>query len=185
MSPHRKRQPPLDQHRASTPGTPNEFGISAAAYPDGRIAVLLSHYPELSGGDFEEVLHFVRRARRAELQRLRSSEVVRVKLERFLVDQRSLLRRDGERIIWTISAIAIMLFMCWLLWDQRPQPLTQRPPATILSATASGLAMAAHGEAGGDARDARQAGKNVAVKGGIVVHAGNLQPQHVVAGTGQ
>lgn len=184
MSPRpKKRHSALEQRRKKSRHRPNEFGISAAAYPDGRIAVLLSHYPELSKPDFDEVVRFIRKARPAQLQRLRSSEAVRTNLDRFLVDQRALLPTDRERVTWTIFAIAILLFLCWLFWDQRPHPLAPRAPATVLSAAASGLAMGPHSEARSNARNPRQPGQNVAMKRGIVLHAGDLQSQHVVAST--
>ena len=134
MSPRpRKRRSALEQRRNKNRYKPNEFGISAAAYPHGRIAVLLSNYPELTKPHFDEVLHFIRKARPAELQRLRSSARARANLERFLADQHALLATGRERITWTIVAIAMLLSLCWLFWDQRPHPLAQHAPGTETS----------------------------------------------------
>ncbi|MES1972903.1 MAG: hypothetical protein V4472_10630 [Pseudomonadota bacterium] len=103
----------------------NEFDISAAAFPDGRIAVLLLRYPDISRAEFAAVLDFIKGARPSQLRRLRSRDVVHLKLERFLVEQQQLITSARERLVWTAAAIVMMLLLCWLLWDVRPQPLAR------------------------------------------------------------
>lgn len=110
----KKRASALGPRRERPRRRSNEFSISAAAYPDGRIAVLLSRYPELSDAEFKEVLGFIRKARASELRRLRSSGQVGVKLDRFLVDYRDLLTSRRERFTWTAVAILMLLLMSWL-----------------------------------------------------------------------
>ena len=152
----KKRAAALTSRRERPRRRSNEFSISAAAYPDGRFAVLLSRYPELSDADFKEVLGFIRKARASELRRLRSSGQVGVKLDRFLVDHRDLLPSRRERFTWTTVAILMLLLMSWLFWDRRPHPLSQRQTSTWSIEAASGLPVTPHREAGSDPRHARQ-----------------------------
>lgn len=112
------------QHAKRASGKMNEFGISAAAYPHGRVAVLLSRYPALRPSEFEEVLQFVRRARPGQLQRLRSSAVVSTKLDDFLAQEHYQLMSFRERVVWTTTAVLMILALCWAFWAQRPHPIT-------------------------------------------------------------
>lgn len=138
----------LQPRRKKTRRRHNEFGFSAAAYPDGRIAVLLARYPELSHTDFREVLAFVRKATPTQLRRLRSSEVVRSKLDQFLCDHQIVPARRLINSAQIAVAIITIFLMCWLFWEHRPQPLSPRANAAVLANAASGLAMASHSEAG-------------------------------------
>ncbi|RYY26707.1 MAG: hypothetical protein EOP62_09720 [Sphingomonadales bacterium] len=147
MSPRKKRGSAGVHRRRKSRAGYSEFGIEAAAYPDGRIAVLLSRYPELERADFEDVVRFIKNARPAQLRRLRSSEPVRTKLERFMREQHRHLSTRRERLASTAVAILMILLLCWLFWDARPQPLSQRKPQAVLGAAPSPLAVAAHGEA--------------------------------------
>lgn len=171
MSPRlKKRGSAAVQRRRMARPRHNEFGIGAAAYPDGRIAVLLSRYPDLERADFDEVVRFVRNARPAQLRRLRSSEPVRTKLERFMEEQHRHLATKRERLVWTAAAILMILLICGLFWGVRPQPLSHRPPPAEVSARASPLTMASHGEARSYARDAGKPREHVAVERRIVLH---------------
>lgn len=150
MSPRLTKRASAVKNRRRSRQRHNEFGISDAAYPDGRIAVLLSRYPELSGTDFNEVLEYIRKARPSHLRRLRSSELVRTKLDRFLVDQRELLTTPRERFTWTAVAILTILLMCWFFWNKRPHPLSPRTPVVQTDGSSSGFAMTSHREARGN-----------------------------------
>lgn len=115
------------RHAKTASGDMNEFGISAAAYPHGRVAVLLSRYPALRSPEFDEVLQFVRRARPAQLQRLRSSAAVSNKLDEFLAQHQHQLMTNRERMVWTITATLMILTLCWAFWSQRPHPISADP----------------------------------------------------------
>ncbi len=184
MSPRKKRGSAAAKRRRKSHAGHNEFGIEAAAYPDGRIAVLLSRYPELERADFDVVVRFIKNARPSQLRRLRSSEPVRRKLERFMREQHRHLSTRRQRLVWTLVAILMILLLCWLFWDARPQPLSYRAPRAELGAAPSPLAMAAHGETRSYARNARKPREHLPVEGRIVFHAGDLQEQHIVAGAG-
>lgn len=121
------------RHARRASGEMNEFGISAAAYPDGRVAVLLSRYPALRPSEFDEVMQFVRRARPAQLQRLRSSAVVSNKLDKFLAQQHYHFMTTTERMIWTIAAVLMILTLCWAFWSQRPHPISANPRTVQVS----------------------------------------------------
>ena len=172
MSPRLKKRgsAAVHQRRKSRPRH-NEFGIGAAAYPDGRIAVLLSRYPDLERADFDDVVRFIRNARPSQLRRLRSSETVRTKLERFMEEQHLLLSTRHEQLVWTSTAILMMLLLCWLFWDVRPQPLSHRAPPAEVSARPSSLTMATHRETRSYARDAGKPREHVAVERRVVLYA--------------
>lgn len=142
MSPRfTKRESALTPRRKKVRRKHNEFGISAAAYPDGRIAVLLARYPDLSHADFHEVLAFVRQAGPVQLRRLRSSELVRRKLDRFITEQADTLGTRREAFRWTAFAVFALLLLCWMLWDKRPQPLSA--PRDVGAAQARSTAISA------------------------------------------
>jgi hypothetical protein len=101
----------------------NEFEVSAAAYPDGRIAVLLSYYPNLSREELKEVIGFVRSARDDQIRRLRSTPGNSRKLDKFLRDNRALMPNPNAKTSSIFAAVVIMSILLWMLWDKRPHPL--------------------------------------------------------------
>ena len=101
----------------------NEFEVSAAAYPDGRIAVLLSYYPNLSREELKEVIGFVRSARDDQIRRLRSTPGSSRKLDKFLRDNRALMPSLHAKTSSIVAAVVIMSILLWMLWDKRPHPL--------------------------------------------------------------
>lgn len=109
----------------------NEFAISSAAYPYGRVAVLLARYPNLWSSELDEVTNFVKWAQPTQLQRLRSSAVVSKNLDRFLVEQNCRLMSNREKVVWTITALLMILTLCWVFWPQRPQPIASQTKLTM------------------------------------------------------
>ena len=101
----------------------NEFEVSAAAYPDDRIAVLLSYYPNLSREELKEVIGFVRSARDDQIRRLRSTPGSSRKLDKFLRDNRALMPSLHAKTSSIVAAVVIMSILLWMLWDKRPHPL--------------------------------------------------------------
>ncbi|WP_156103364.1 hypothetical protein [Sphingobium herbicidovorans] len=101
----------------------NEFEVSAAAYPDGRIAVLLSYYPDLSREELKEVIGFVRLARDDQIRRLRSTPRNSRKLDKVLRDNRALMPSPHAKTSSIVAAVVIMSILLWMLWDKRPHPL--------------------------------------------------------------
>lgn len=108
----------------------NEFAISSAAYPHGRVAVLLARYPNLLSSELDEVTNFVKWAQPTQLQRLRSSAVVSKNLDRFIVEQNCRLMSNREKVVWTITALLMILTLCWVFWSQRPQPIASQTKLT-------------------------------------------------------
>ncbi len=141
-----KRLPAPEHCQSTSHPYHNEFRISAAAHPDGRMAVLLSRYPELSGFELEELLAFMRKAGPLQLRRLRSTEAVRSKLDRFLAEHEDTLIRRSAHVSWTITLLAALL-ICWLLWDGHSRVCGPGSTRAELGALASGLAVGSHGEA--------------------------------------
>ncbi len=111
----------------------NEFEVSAAAYPDGRIAVLLSYYPSLSREELKEVIGFVRSAREDQIRRLRSTPGNSRKLDKFLRDNRALMPNPYAKASSIVAAVVIMSILLWMLWDKRPHPLAPVPDQTDVS----------------------------------------------------
>lgn len=118
------------RHAEAASGTINEFSISSAAYPHGRIAVLLARYPNLLSSELDEVINFVKFAQSAQLQRLRSSAVVSKKLDKFIVEQNCQLMSNREKVFWTVAALLMILTLCWVFWSHRPHPIAPQTELT-------------------------------------------------------
>ncbi len=111
----------------------NEFGLAAAAYPHGRIAVLLSRYPSVSGEELDELHSFISRAENGEIRYLQSLPGVRRKLDGLVKSLRGPGLRQHD-LLWTGAAIALILAISWALWEKRPHPLVEpRPIFSTLS----------------------------------------------------
>lgn len=118
------------RHTKAASGVINEFAISSAAYPHGRIAVLLAQYPNLLPSELDEVTNFVKWAQATQLKRLRSSAVVSRKLDKFIVEQNFQVMPNRERIIWAITALLMIVTLCWVFWSQRPHPIAPKAELT-------------------------------------------------------
>jgi len=92
----------------------NEFELSAAAYPHGRVAVLLARYPRLSRRELDEVISFVQRASPAELRNLRSNPALPRNLDRLLSDQSARLQHGSTPIPWLLVAALLGVVAVWL-----------------------------------------------------------------------
>lgn len=114
----RKSHPGISKSEA------NEFIISAAAHPHGRIAVLLSRYPDLNQEEFAEVFKFVSRSRHSKLRCLRSHPLTRKNLDSFLSDHQPISYPFWRNTVWTMVAMLTIFMLLWLLWDVRPQPIS-------------------------------------------------------------
>ncbi len=62
----------------------NEFELSALAYPNSRIAVLLARHPHIGEPEREELARFIQTASPDELRNLRSLPLLRGKLDRLV-----------------------------------------------------------------------------------------------------
>jgi len=93
----------------------NEFQLSAAAYPNGRIAVLLARYPHLIEEEREELFRFTQRASREEMRNLRNIPALRDKLDRLMRDHPDHFRPASESSFWIVTAVVIGLFVFWML----------------------------------------------------------------------
>jgi hypothetical protein len=118
------------RHAEAASAGVNEFAISSAAYPHERVAVLLARYPNLLSSELDEVTNFVKWAQPAQLQRLRSSPVVSLNLDKFVIEQNCQLMSNRERAVWTITALLMILTLCWVFWSKRPQPIAPRTKLT-------------------------------------------------------
>lgn len=85
----------------------NEFELSAVAYPNGRIAVLLAQYPHLSEMERDELVHFTKSASRDEMRNLRSIPGLRGKLDRLMPDHVDQSRPGSVPSLWIVAAVAI------------------------------------------------------------------------------
>ena len=112
----------------------NEFELAAVAYPNGRIAVLLSRYPRVSGEELDELFAFAKAASTVELHRLRSIAMVKRKLDRLAGDHPERLARRKGDLAWTGAAVTTILLISWFLWDNPSHPLAD-PPAFGVSST--------------------------------------------------
>lgn len=94
----------------------NEFELSAMAYPNGRIAVLLAQYPDHTQEEHDELVSFAMSASPEEMRNLRSIPALRGKLDRLLRDQPGH-SGTGARQSWWIAAAAAAagLIVFWLL----------------------------------------------------------------------
>ena len=102
----------------------NEFELGAMAHPHGRIAVLISRYPDISGREADEIAAFVRSARRRDLGRLLAADAVRPKLERFMADHDYRFRSRLTDRLWIGVAILAIVAACLALWERRPHALS-------------------------------------------------------------
>src|SRR5690554_5399775 len=93
----------------------NEFELSAVAYPNGRIAVLLAQYPHLTETERDELVHFTKSASRDEMRNLRSIPGLRSKLDRLIPDHSDQSRPVAMPSLWiaamVIAIIGTLLFL--------------------------------------------------------------------------
>jgi hypothetical protein len=93
----------------------NEFQLSAIAYPNGRIAVLLAQYPHVNDTQRDELVRFIDEASPAELRNLRGLSPLRGKLDRLLAEQPADFRTAGRVSLWIGAAVALAGLALWLL----------------------------------------------------------------------
>ena len=101
----------------------NELDLDERAFPNGRVAVLLARYPFLSQCEADEIIAFLKTARRMEIAHLDSIGTVRPKLVRFMEVHRHRLAPPVANALWLCVASLMILLLCWLLWDSRQQPM--------------------------------------------------------------
>ena len=109
--------------------TINELGLAAMAYPNGRVAVLLSRYPRVSGEELDELLAFTSQTRTAEIQGLRGIPAIRPQLDRLSQDHPARTGIAKREVFYILGAIALILAVSWLLLESRHHPLPDQPAA--------------------------------------------------------
>jgi hypothetical protein len=93
----------------------NEFALSADAYPNGRIAVLLARYPRLADTELDELVSFARRAAPEELRHLRTVPTITGKLDRLIRDHPDQLPQAPQPLAWFAVAALLVLAAFQLL----------------------------------------------------------------------
>lgn len=94
----------------------NEFELSAMAYPNGRIAVLLAQYPHHTEEERDELVSFAMSASPEEMRNLRSIPALRGKLDRLMRDQPDHPTARAQQSWWIAAAAAVAgMIALWLL----------------------------------------------------------------------
>jgi hypothetical protein len=82
-----------------------------------RVADLLSRYPNLSDGEAEEILTFLRTGRHLDVGLLTSNEELKPNLDAFMDHHKSHFQVKWSEGALVIAAIAGVIAILWLVWE--------------------------------------------------------------------